>query len=121
MKILEILNKLKTYLHSIYHINFCTICNNFYYGKIEITLFDPITAHNPVSAQSIIFVVFRLQHILYFFICFFIKPYALGTHLNEYTYNICFFKENPKTNIPYASLKFPLLKSSADPRELMFL
>ena len=46
-----------------------------------ITVFDLITAHTPISAQSRNSVVFRLQPV-YFFLYFFTKAYFVGTHLN---------------------------------------
>ena len=46
-----------------------------------VTVFDLITAHTPISAQSSDFVVLRLQAV-YFFVYFFIKAYVVGTHLN---------------------------------------
>ena len=45
------------------------------------TVFDLITAHTPISAQSRNSVVFRLQP-MYFFLYFFTKAYVVGTHLN---------------------------------------
>ena len=46
------------------------------------TVFDLITAHTPISAQSRNSVVFRLQQVYVFSRYFFIKPYVVGTHLN---------------------------------------
>ena len=46
-----------------------------------ITVFDLITAHTPISAQSRNSVVFRLQPV-YFFLYFFTKAYVVGTLLN---------------------------------------
>ena len=46
-----------------------------------ITVFDLITAHTPISAQSRNSVDFRLQPV-YFFLYFFTKAYVVGTHLN---------------------------------------
>ena len=48
---------------------------------VRYTVFDLITAHTPISAQSSDFVVLRLQAV-YFFVYFFIKAYVMGTHLN---------------------------------------
>ena len=45
------------------------------------TVFDLITAHTPISAQSRNSVVFRLQPV-YFFLYFFTKAYVVGTHFN---------------------------------------
>ena len=45
------------------------------------TVFDLITAHTPISAQSRNSTVFRLQPV-YFFLYFFTKAYVVGTHLN---------------------------------------
>ena len=42
------------------------------------TVFDLITTHTPISAQSRNFVVFRYIPFVYFFI----KAYVVGTHLN---------------------------------------
>ena len=49
--------------------------------KKSTTVFDLITAHTPISAQSRNSVVFRLQPV-YFFLYFFTKAYVVGTHLN---------------------------------------
>ena len=46
-----------------------------------IAVFNLITAHTPISAQSSHSVVFRLQPV-YLFVHFFIKAYVVGTHLN---------------------------------------
>ena len=50
-------------------------------NKISTTVFDLITAHTLISAQSRNSVVFRLQPV-YFFLYFFTKAYVVGTHLN---------------------------------------
>ena len=50
-------------------------------GPFGHTVFDLITAHTPISAQSRNSVVFRLQPV-YFFLYFFTKAYVVGTHLN---------------------------------------
>ena len=52
-----------------------------YNNNISSTVFDLITAHTPISAQSSNSVDFRLQPV-YFFVYFFIKAYVVGTHLN---------------------------------------
>ena len=49
--------------------------------KKKNTIFDLITAHTPISAQSRNSVFFRLQPV-YFFLYFFTKAYVVGTHLN---------------------------------------
>ena len=48
---------------------------------LKITIFDLITAHTPISAQSRNSVVFRLQPVSFFFTSF-LKAYVMGTHLN---------------------------------------
>ena len=48
---------------------------------IVCTVFDLITAHTPIRAQSRNSVGFRLQPV-YFFLYFFTKAYVVGTHLN---------------------------------------
>ena len=61
-------------------------------------LFDLITAHTNISAQSSNSIVFRLQPV------YFLKANVVGTHLNCIdidaiqmgTHNICFYKENHK-------------------------
>ena len=49
--------------------------------RLSCIVFDLITAHTPISAQSRNPVVFRLQPV-YFFLYFFTKAYVVGTHLN---------------------------------------
>ena len=55
--------------------------NNVVFKHNQHTVFDLITAHTPISAQSRNSVVFRLQPV-YFFLYFFTKAYVVGTHLN---------------------------------------
>ena len=72
------------------------------------TVFDLITAHTPISAQSRNSIVFRLQPVVsVLFLYFFIKAYVVGIHLNcidlsmqsqMSTHNICLYKENQKKN-----------------------
>ena len=50
-------------------------------ATLLLTIFNLITAHTPISAQSRNSVVFRLQPV-YFFLYFFTKAYVVGTHLN---------------------------------------
>ena len=59
------------------------LCKYYRYviSDFSITVFDLITAHTPISAQSRNSVVFRLQPV-YFFLYFFTKAYVVGTHLN---------------------------------------
>ena len=68
------------------------------------TLFDPITAHTPISAQSSDSIVFRLQAmylLLYKIVCcwFSSELPRLVKAIQMSTNNIWFYKENQKKNI----------------------
>ena len=65
----------------------------------NITVFDLITAHTPISAQSGSLQITASVLFVYFFI----KAYVVGTHLNciidaiqMSTHNICIYNENKK-------------------------
>ena len=61
---------------------FCRVYNyRILFFSQKHTVFDLITTHTPISAQSKNSVVFRLQPV-YFFLYFFTKAYVVGTHLN---------------------------------------
>ena len=71
---------------------------------LTLTVFDPITARTPISAQSNQFCSLQItSHV----------PTSLYKHILLSTNNICFYTESQK-HIAYASLNTPLIKSSAD-------
>ena len=57
----------------------CPVFFSFIVFTFTGTLFEPVTTHTPLSAQSSNFLVFRLQPA---FIYLFLLTYVIGTHLN---------------------------------------
>ena len=55
---------------------------NIFFFFCKITIFDLITAHTHLSAQSSNFIVFRLQPVYFYLYFFIIKAHVVDTHLN---------------------------------------
>ena len=70
------------------------------------TVFDLITAHTPISAQSRNSVVFRLQPVYFFSLLLYkgiccgysFELHRLVNAIQMSSHNICFYKENQKKN-----------------------